>query len=504
MTGVLSNSEMKKRSVSGAKWLILTNVFGMPAAYLIALILGQTGPTALGAYALAQIFIGVVTTFAMYGGPAVLRNYMPKIHVAEERGRFLFAYGAIILALMVAMLGLFYAFPSTLEFLLDREFSRDDFGLFVLLTFVVVLSECLTGAVSGLMKIKLAAIARLMSRIVLLPLLAALFVLNRPLLERYTLEVVLGGTLISYGTGALLCMVGLARDPRFHFRAGWHLPKGFGAFAFTSTAAMAFSFFYTNFDRMCVLGISDVAGLGMYQAVISLMMLIEYIPNMLQTAIVPVFSGLHTPEQRPALLRAFLFIRRNAVLLIAPASMAMIAFSREILMFFGAGYGDYYYLLALYSFVSVVRAPAFPALGILVSLEKNAFRLTQSALQLSAQVALTLVFIQSHGVLAIAGAKMLAGGVSTLAATLYVVYRMKMAPGLGRSYIVSLPIAAVMVILRIWVIPTGWLGSILLCSGGLILFALLARISVHEISGMIQLLTRKNFNLSPTSGERDH
>lgn len=503
MTGGLSNAEMKKRSVSGAKWLILTNVFGMPAAYLIALVLGQAGPAALGAYALAQIFIGVVTTFAMYGGPAVLRNYMPKIHKADDRGRFLFAYGAIILVLMGAILAAFYVFPAMLEFLLSREFDRKGFGWFVLLTVVVVGSECLIGAASGLMQIKLAAIARLMSRVVLLPLVAGLFFFNRPLLDAYTLEVILAGFLASYGVGALLCIVGLARDPRFHFRIGWHLPKGFSAFAFTSTAAMAFSFFYTNFDRMCVLGISDVVGLGTYQAVISLMMLIEYIPTMLQTAIVPVFSGLHSPEQRPALLRAFVFIRRNAVLLIAPASMAMIAFSREILTLFGPSYGDYYYLLALYSFVSVIRAPAFPALGILVSMEKNTFRLTQSAFQFSAQVILTLLFIKSHGVLAIAGAKMLAGAVSTVAATLYVVYGLKMAPGLGRSYCASLPIALVMVVLRIWVVPAGLLGSTLLCVAGLGFFALGSRLSRDEITGMMQLMLRRNFNLSVESGKRD-
>lgn len=503
MTDALNNAELKRRSISGAKWLILTNFFGMPAAYLIALILGHTGPTALGSYALAQILVGVITTFGMYGGSDVLRNYMPKMTGGEERGRFLFAYAVILAVVLGLVLGGFYLFPEWLEFLLRREFAGGDFLGFVTLAIVVVGSECLMGAAAGLMQIKLAAIARLMSRVVMLPLVAALFIFDRTYLSAHTMEVMLAGFMIAYASGALLCAACLFRDPRFRFRVGWCLPPGFGAFTFTTTLATVFSFIYTNFDRMCVLSVTDLQGLGMYQAVVSLMMLIEYIPSMLQTAIVPVFSGLQEPEHRPSLVRAFYYIRRNAVLLISGVSIIMIAFSREILMLFGEGYGDYYYILALYCFVSVVRAPAFPALAILVSMEKNTFRLVQSAVQLSAQMLLTLIFIQGHGVLAIAGSKMLAGGVSTLVATLYVVYGLKMATNLGRAYRAAVPVALLLVVLRIWVVPQGWTGSTLLCLAGLGLFAAGARLSLAELFGMYQLTFHRTINLATDGVKRD-
>lgn len=496
MSDNLSTAEMKKRSLSGAKWLILTNGFGMPAAYLIMFFLGRTGPEALGAYALAQIFIGVITTFAMFGGPTVLRNYLPKVENSYDRGRFFYSYGLILVGLMSIVLTLFYLFPVLLEFLLQREFNRENFSWFVLLTAVVVASECLMGAAAGLMHIKLAALARMMARVVMLPLVGGLFFFNREILIDYTVETILIAFLVSYGLGALMCVVGIARDTRFKFSMGWYVPAGFHEFALTSTAAAIFSFFYANFDRMCVLGLSDLAGLGMYQAVISLMMLIEYIPNILQTAIVPVFSGLQKPGQHPALMRAFTFVCRNIVLLVTTGSLIMIGFSREILSLFGAGYGEYYHLLALYSFVSVVRAPAFPSLAILISAEKNRFRLSQSVVQITAQVILTLLFIRSHGVLAIAGAKMLAGGISTFVATLYVVYGLKMAPGLARSYRVALLTSSVVLILRIGVVPPGWLGSALLTGGGLLAFAVGSRLSWEEISGFIRIMTTRNFDVS--------
>ncbi|MCF6284948.1 MAG: hypothetical protein L3K26_07145, partial [Candidatus Hydrogenedentes bacterium] len=166
-------------------------------------------------------------------------------------------------------------------------------------------------------------------------------------------------------------------------------------------------------------------------------------------------------------------------------------------------YDVYYYLLALYSFVSVVRAPAFPSLAILISAEKNRFRLGQSILQLTAQMILTMLFIRSHGVLAIAGAKMLAGGVSTFVAILYVVYGLKMAPGLARSYKVALITALGMLILRIGFVPPGWTGSVLLSSGGLAAFAIGSRLSWNEIHGLVKIMTTRSFNLSADTGSKD-
>lgn len=499
----LSNTELKRRSVKGAKWLILTNLFGMPAAYAIVFFLGRTGPEALGAYGLAQIFIGVVTTFALFGGTSTLRNYLPKVIGPDKRGHFLYSYGVMSVALMLAVLALFYFAPALLEFLLQREFNPANYGWFALLTVIVVVSECLIGATAGMMHISLAALARMMTRVVLLPLVAVLFFFGRDTLHTYTLETILIGYLVSYGVGAVLCVAGIARDPRFKLRARWHVPAGFEAFAVTSSAAAVFSFFYANFDRMCVLGLTDLAGLGMYQAVLSLMMLVEYVPTVLQTAVVPLFSRLQGTNQIPALKRAYNFINRNTVLLIASLSLVMIGFSREILEILGEGYGTYHYLLALYSFVSIVRAPAWPGLAILISLEKNSFRLLQSIAQLSAQALLTMLFINSYGVLAIAGAKMLAGGIATFVGILYVVYGLKMAPGLARSYKVALVTGLVLLILRIAVLSPGWTGSILSTGGALAALAIGSRLSVEEARAFLRIMTSRNFNVSMDAGKKD-
>lgn len=417
MSDALSTSDIKKRSLKGAKWLIVTNAFGMPAAYLIALLLGRTGPEALGAYSLAQIFISVVITFTLFGGPAVLRNFLPKISGAEQRSHFAFSYGLILTGLMLVTLTLFYFSPGLLEFLLRREFDHNSYVWFVLLTIVAVTSECLMGIAAGLMQIKLAAISRLMVRIVILPLVGGFFLLDRLFLLEHTTEIILSGFLIAYTIGAILCIVGIWCDSRFRFRIGWYFPSGFRAFAFTSTAAMLFTFLYRNFDRICVLEISDLKGLGMYQAVLSLVVLIEVIPRMISTALVPMFSSLLESKEKKAILRAYNILQCAGVTSMFFAAIGIIAFSAELLSLFGTGYSEYDYLLAIFCVQAVLTSLFLGNAPILISYEKNMLRFIVSCSQIFLQVLLTFLLLDSYGVYAIACSKVvaviLAQGIST-------------------------------------------------------------------------------------------
>lgn len=488
MNDTLSTSEIKKRSLTGAKWLILTHGFGMPAAYLIALILGRTGPATLGAYALAQIFIGVITTFAMFGGPAVLRNFMPKISGAEKRGRFLFSYGLILAGLMLAVLTLFYFFPSILEFLLQREFSQENYGWFVLLTVVVVGSQCLMGAASGLMNIKLAAIARLMARIVILPLVAGLFLFNRLFLLDHATETILAGFLVAYGVGAILCVIGIWRDPRFQMRFGWLLPSGFAAFALTSSAAMVFSFLYGNFDRICVLGLSDLKGLGMYQAVISLALLIEFLPRMISTALVPMFSSLLASNERGAILRAYNLLQRAGSTVIFVVAIGIIAFSAELLSLFGSDYAQYDYLLVMFCVQSVMTSLFLGNTAILISYEKNLFRFGVSCGHILLQVLLTFLLLDTYGVFAIAGAKVTAIVLAVGMSMAYICFGLNEGFRIPRTYWAGVVIAIIAAIVRIFILPAGWLTSTTLLAISLVSFGMLSDLTISELRSIIALL----------------
>ncbi|MFC1523807.1 lipopolysaccharide biosynthesis protein [Thermodesulfobacteriota bacterium] len=490
MTDLLSITEIKKRSIKGAKWLLVMNGLGMPAAFLIALMLGRVGPEVLGIYALAQILIGIITTFVVYGGSPVLSVFMPKLSCDDERGLFLFSYALILLVMMTVTLGLFWLFPIAFEFLLQRKFDMHNYGWFVLLAIVVVMSETLVNTASGLMLIKAAAIARQMMRFLLLPLVAVLFFFKRGILVDYGMVWILGGFLTGYIVAAIICTVSIARDRRIKLRVGWLLPRGFWAFSFTTMMATVFSFLYGNIDRIAVLSIHDLEGLGIYQAVISINAFVGNIPTILLPSILPTFSNLLGANQHDAFHQAFFIISRWIVLPITIISLAMMAFSREILCVFGHEYTRYAYLLTIFGLVGIIRSLSIPSYTILTCKEKNSFRFWQSFFMILAQCILTFVFMSHYGLIAIVGAKMFCVSVSSVVGMLYVVFGLHMATKIPLSYKVAVLTGIIMTLLRIWIVPAGWVYSTMLLFSCVLLFLAVSRFSVDEICSVIRFIIR--------------
>ncbi|VVS94865.1 lipopolysaccharide biosynthesis protein [Desulfoluna spongiiphila] len=488
MTDSLSTTEIKKRSIKGAKWLLVMNALGLPSAFLIALMLGRVGPAALGAYALAQILIGVITTFVVYGGAPVLSVFLPKLSCAEDRGRFLFSYALILLVMMAMTLSLFWLFPKAFEFLLHRDFDMHNYGWFVLLAIVIVMTEMLANTASALMLIKTAAIARQMMRLVLLPLVFVLFVFKRELLVDNGVVCILGGFLVGYILAAVICMVSVARDNRLKVHSDWLLPSGFWAFSLTTMMTTVFSFLYGNIDRIAVLSIQDLNGLGMYQAVITVNAFVANIPTILLPSVVPTFSNLLGSNQHTAFHRAFSVMCRWVVLPITLISLAMMAFSREILWIFGHEYTRYADLLTLFGLVGIIRSLSIPSLTILTCKEKNAFRFWQSFFMIVAQGVFTFAFMSHYGLIAIAGAKMFCVSVSSVIGILYVIFGLGMGRKIPLSYKAAVIAGVTMVILRIWVVPDGWLASLLLMLSCFTLFLVGSQFSFDEMRNVIRFI----------------
>lgn len=503
MSDALSTSEIKDRSLQGAKWLFLMNGLGMPAAFLISLMLGRVGSESLGAYALAQIIVSVITTFVVYGGKPVLSVFIPKLSSARDRGQFFFSYLVLIAAIMTAVLGFFWLFPKAFEFLLQRKFDMEKYGWFVLLSLVVIAAEALANAASGLMLIKVAAIARQMMRLVLLPLVAFMFVFSREILAEHGILVILGGFFLGYMFSVIVCVQSLARDPRFKIYPGWLLPRGFWAFSLSTMAATIFSFLYGNFDRMAVLSIQDVQGLGLYQAVLSLNMLLQKIPEILLPSVIPTFSNILGASNHMVLKQAFSILCRWIVLPITVASLVMMAFSRELLCFFGREYLDYAYLLTLFGLVSIIRSLSLPTLAIITSMEKNVFRFLQSFLMILAQCALTLLFMSHYGIFAIAGAKMLCVSVASAIGIFYVIYGIGMGEKIPLSYKSALIAGAIMTIFRLWLVPDGWLYATALFLACLMLFVWLARFNIVELKGIFRFCFRHEGDFLKNAVEKE-
>jgi len=407
MTINLTTSEIKQKSVTGAKWLFITNALNVPGAFLMAFFLGRTSPEALGAFGLVQVFIGVISTFVVFGGQAVLRNFMAKVMDPVLRGKLFFTYTLILLGLLGAMTLIFAFIPGLLEFFLRREVTKGVFLFFILFSFVVISSQLFASAIAGMMNIKISTIAQTVTRLLPLPGVAFFFFWNRPFLAEYAWFLILGFYLISFSIGSLISAAALLRDQRFKLSIGTYTPKGFMPFCLTTHLATIFTFMYNDVDRIFMLQLGEMGGLGMYQAVISIARFIDYVPVMLSAALVPMFSSLLASKNQHALTRSYDMIQRYSVIIITIFGIFTISFSRELLNVFGSEYVENYYILAMFGLSGIVCSLGLGNATILTSYEKNAFRLSVSIIQILIQIVGTFLLIGSYGVLAVAGFKSL-------------------------------------------------------------------------------------------------
>lgn len=488
MADALNTGEIRKRSILGAKWLFIMNGLGMPSAFLIALMLGRTGPSVLGSYALVQILLGVISTFVVYGGAPVLAVFMPKIKDSEDRGRFVFTYLLLLLIFMALVLTFFWAFPAIFRFLIQRDYDMRNYGWFILLSVLIVATETFANTASGLMLIKVTAISRQMMRLILLPVVGLLYVFNRQVLLNHGMACIIGGFMAGYIISCLICVIGISRENRFKMRPGLFLPTGFWAFSLATMAATIFSFLYGSFDRLAVLSIQDVVGLGMYQAVISINHLIDIVPQMLGSTLVPMFSALLATGKRDSILKAYDLLQKAGSTMMTLAALFIIAYNREILKLFGENYVSYSYLLSLFCVTSSFRSLYFGNTPILIVYQKNAFRLLVSTVQISLQVVGTLYFLNSYGVLSIALSKIAGLLFAQTAGILYVLYGLNEGFKIPRTYKAGVLVTSVAALLQFLVIPSGIASSSAVFIIGLLFFYFTSGLDMpefQEIAGIV-------------------
>jgi len=491
MNNSLTTEEIKQRSVIGAKWLFITNVFNVLAVFGVAFFLGRTSTEALGAFGLVQVFKGVVSTFVLFGGQAVLHNFMAKVTDPELRGRLIFTYVLILAALMVLMVCIFLIFPGLLAFFLRRNITGGSFLFFIVFSMALICSELFSSAITGMMNIKIGAISQSVKHVLPLPIIAFLFIFNKSFLKENAWHLILIIYLFSFFVGACISAVALLKESNFKMKAGIYFPAGFMSFCLTTHLASIFSFVYNDVDRIFMLKLGEMGGLGMYQAVISVTKLIDFAPLILSTAIVPMFSSLLARNKHDKLKLAYDIIQRYSVVSIVGIGLFTISFSPELLYIFGSGYVDFYEVLAFMGLTSIICALFMGNTNILISYEKNMFRLGVSTLQIIIQITGTFLFISLYGVWAIAGFKAMGRVTANIINTAYIL-SMPLKIKIPWVYLVGILSGGLCFVMRIFVMPLGvtWSGINFLVF--ILFFTMVGKITIKDIHNLIQIFkTRK-------------
>ncbi len=110
------NKSMKHLAVYGAIWVTLTSIAAVPLTYYRSWALGRIGDSGdvVGQYAIILIFIGILSTFVLFGGSSVVTNFLPKILRREDKSAFLLTYALISVACVMFFVLLINIFPSVL------------------------------------------------------------------------------------------------------------------------------------------------------------------------------------------------------------------------------------------------------------------------------------------------------------------------------------------------------------------------------------------------------
>jgi O-antigen/teichoic acid export membrane protein len=411
------------------------------------------------------------------------------------RGRLFFTYALILIGLLSLMALIFASAPGLLEFFLRREITKGIFLFFILFSCVVIGSELFSSAIAGMMNIKVSAIAQSVTRLLPLPKVAFLFFWNRPFLEEHAWALILGIYIISYSIGALISATALIRDKRFELQTRTFIPEGFMSFCLTTHLASIFTFMYHDVDRIFMLQLGELGGLGMYQAVISITRFVDYAPHILGAALVPMFSSLLAGNDSTALKKAYDLIQRYSVITITILSLFVISFSRELLGLFGTEYIDYYHVLSIFGLTGVICSLFLGNTAILTSYEKNFFRLSVSTLQIFIQLFGTFWFINTYGVLAVAGFKAIGRIIANIANIIYVLF-MPLNIKISRVYWAGLVSSGISLFCKVFVFSSGFFWSVSLFTATVVLFVLGGQITLLDIQKVYHIVKQRKLQPS--------
>ena len=391
-------SVVKNKALKSAKWMILTSVVSMLFSCIANILLGNISPETLGVYSAVNVFISSLTTFVGMGGAVVLSNFFPKMDSDVKKRQLLNTYIAISAGMYVVFVLAILLFPELNTLLsggLEGELKY--VALFVMAPIFITMT-----VVSYLLIALLEArISNIMSKFytVLLPIvLLVLYIVDSSLIEQ-NLALIVFCSLIAANLLAVLLGVTFIKKQKILVKAsGFYLPKGFIPFTLTTFLLSLFSFLYRNADKIFLISLDDMGQLGYYQAIISILNLVEVIPNLLGNVTIPYFSNALKLGDEKVIVESYERIEKYMLLFLVSCIIGVITLADVGLRLFGQGYVDYKYLLMILLFAKCVSSLGFTNLPMMVVLEKNGARLISSAIQIAIQFAITFFTIGKLGI----------------------------------------------------------------------------------------------------------
>lgn len=495
----MNTDEVIQKSVSGAKWAVILSMAALPIGFIINIILGRVSPEALGIYGLLNIFILSITTFILFGGGSVIIKYLPEID-KDKQVSFLVSNLLIISLIAIFAIGLIHLYPQILELIFGQALPLGILPYLIIFIPIIILYSVFDYALNGLMEIKTSVVIRQIIVYGNFVVFSILFLFCKDFFCEHSWTIIWGLSFVFYLILGLLALFLTTRkmkitssdksiskncdrecsgvtdgekinlyEPSWSFRTvsklrnfKFYLPKRFWSFALFVHLSTILVFAYDKIDQLIILNYFSIRELGLYYAALQTAMLIRFVPMLLGSVLLPTFSNLLASNEIGLVQKGYREVIRYNTLMIVPAALFCIFFSRQIMGLFGGVYVQSHLVLVVLGMCFMVSSVGSVTPSLIIAKGGAGVNLLNSGIQIVFQFILMFFLIDRMGVLGLAIGRG-AGVVLAQIGLIFIVCRLlDMDIKMPRAYIISICTAILTSILYFVIHPDSMLISTVL------------------------------------------
>jgi O-antigen/teichoic acid export membrane protein len=482
------DGEVTRRAVSGVRWVLLMNLATLPLSFFTNMVLGRVSPKTLGYFGAVNIFAQGFQTFFVLGGAYVFTRLVPALR-REDRLRFLTSYTAIVLLLFVPTCVLMLlAAPWAVTALLDR-FGVPSVPLALAFCVAVLLYGFTCHFLYAVLQAPRAVLT--LKAVIIGFFIASLagFTVLRASLASDPPDYLWHAALAIYGGSALIGLFFVWRTPEYRCRSGfrWLIPKGFWPVVLYTHAETVATFVYTCLASSFVLLWLDVDSLGYLYGANRYPAVLALVPVMLTSVIAPGLSTLEAAGLREDVHRKAATAIRSAYVLVVPACLAFMMFSRDLMAIFGARFVEHRSLLPIVVLSSLAGPVVYLGVGTAVALGAFGSYVLASLIYVASAFGLLAILVPPFGLIGAAWATVLGALVQQTAIIIVLRFRLgvRIPSRVHAAWVVGFAAAAT----AVWLDP-GRLAAVGLFVGFLAVFALLGRVTIDEARSLALRLLR--------------
>lgn len=483
-------NSVKRRAIKSAKWMVITSVISMLSSYVTNIILGNISPEVLGTYSAINVFISSLTTFVGFGGAIVLSNFIPKTESSEEKTRLLYTYTALSFALYGVLTAAILLFPELNMLLCGGLTGVPQYIALFVLAPIFVIKTVLSYLLVGLLEARMSNIMTKLFTFILAITLVILLILNPALIEKHLAIVVFLTAILGNLLAIILGFAHIKKEKVLVKTSGFYVPSGFWEFCFLTFLGAIISFLYRNADKMFLISLGDMGQLGYYQAIISVLTLVEFVPQLLGNVTIPFFSNLIKMGDSKEIEESYERIEKYMLFFLISCVLAVIALSDIILGMFGPDYIDYKYLLIILVCAKCISCLDFTNTPMLIVLEKNRIRILNGVGQILIQFAITYLTIDKLGILGVVLGRVIGICIAQIVAHLIVRYQSGYNFRLSKAYYAGILCAVAIGVIELQ-IDMHAVMSILLAFFAWLLFLLFGRFTKKDFKSMISMVLKR-------------